>query len=1447
MLEPCPAQAACKSFGDISRSATDLIFSKMGRQVQPAQPSATAGSQSISAPGPGPEAEQGETGATEAYVPRSSRGGGMAQTSLTSRPVFKTRSAPGSRRPGKSALGLDRLAAQRGRKRQRSGPGTTQEDADGDDDDPFGGPDIVIGGGLRRPEAKPTLPPATAPAPAPTAASAPPRSAAPAPPSAEVVSAAQLIQAQAALNNADLGSGTRSVAVPGGAAPTRAQRAELNAWWVRHLRGAPSVRSRGASQWDKRTTADGRPHIADILAGVAEAGGSGGVGATPVSGFSGGDTPRSVAQVPSTPMSVVSKLEDRVGGLGVGGDDEWDAPVALRSVPQRSGGSGATPSTAPVQGSGIGMTESVDDTASVVGSVVAGDDDWDLVTSNASSRRGGTRQYGAYTRHRDCIGEGGDEGDDDAAFERAFYSGEDGAAMGAVEGGGDGAGALAESARFTARAAAAGMVPKGEAKEKGKSAAATAMHRDQEAWENSRLHRSGVVAGGRVDLDAMDEGGRRTQLLVRNIQPPFLDGRISFTTQSAMVPVVRDPTSDMAIISRKGSEQLKWMRAEKEKNAFRPKFWELGGTHMGNVTGAEAKVEEELDETAKAQAALAMAHEQVAEAEAAAPSGADFSAAAAGGRNPTTEAALRAEAAKHVSVTDREDAGGEEGDFKSRSQFASHMGEKGAAVSAFAKGKSIREQREYLPVFAVREELMRVIAENQVIIIVGETGSGKTTQLTQYLHEEGYTDFGMVGCTQPRRVAAMSVAKRVAEEVGTPLGDTVGYAIRFEDMTSERTVVKYMTDGVLLRESLREPDLDQYSAVVMDEAHERSLNTDVLFGILKKVVQRRRDFKLIVTSATMDSGKFSAFFGGVPIFHIPGRTFAVSVFHTQSPAQDYILGAVKQVLDIHITQPPGDVLVFMTGQADIEATCWLLADWVKRKGVKMGPLLVLPMYSQLPADLQAKIFQAAPPGARKVIVSTNIAETSLTVDGINYVVDSGYCKVKVYNPKVGMDSLTVVPVSQANARQRMGRAGRTGPGLCYRLYTQRAFKDEMLPATVPEIQRTNLGNVVLLLKSLGVENMKDFDFMDPPPADNIQNSLYQLWVLGALDNTGALTPLGREMVEFPLDPALSKMLIMGDRLGCSSEVVTVVSMLSVPGVFYRPRDREEESDAAREKFFVPESDHLTLLNVYLQWRKHGYSGAWCTEHFVHIKALRKAREIRQQLMDIMQQRRMQPKTCGHNWDAVRKAICSCYFYNSAQMKGVGEYMNLLTGMPAHLHPSSALFGLGYTPDYVVYHELILTTKEYMQCVTAVDAEWLAEQGPMFFELKATGAARLAQRRRERAAQAAMDAEMSAVAAAAAKGGMGPPPSRPSAAVVAAASAADAGSSGTFQVGAALHRAKRAKVARSATEAAAAASSARRQEREAAATPLWSGQGAIATPGATPLSRGRGGGARRRGL
>jgi pre-mRNA-splicing factor ATP-dependent RNA helicase DHX38/PRP16 len=460
--------------------------------------------------------------------------------------------------------------------------------------------------------------------------------------------------------------------------------------------------------------------------------------------------------------------------------------------------------------------------------------------------------------------------------------------------------------------------------------------------------------------------------------------------------------------------------------------------------------------------------------------------------------------------------------------------------------------------------------------------------------------------------------------------------------------------------------------------------------------------------------------------------------------EDYVMAAVKQTLQIHFNSPPGDILIFMTGQEDISGCCQVLAEKMEKLGDENDspPLLVLPMYSQLPADMQSKIFETAPKGVRKCIVSTNVAETSLTVDGIRYVIDSGFCKLKVYNPKIGMDALNVTPVSRANAKQRSGRAGRTGPGFCFRLYTDRQFRDELMETAVPEIQRTNLGNVVLLLKSLGVKSIKDFAFMDPPPEDNIMNSLYQLWILGALDNTGDLTPMGRRMAEFPLDPPLSKMLLFAhEQGGCSSEVLTIVSMLSVPSVFFRPKDREEESDAAREKFFVPESDHLTLLNVYLRAKQYKFDAQWCTKHFIHAKGIRKAREVHAQLVDLMKQQKLTPRSCGGSWDVVRKSICSAYFYNSSKIKGIGEYINMLSGIPSALHPSSALFGLGYTPDYVVYHELISTTKEYMSCVTAVEGEWLAEMGPMFFSVKESFESALKRRQRERLDAAAMEKDM----------------------------------------------------------------------------------------------------------
>ncbi|KAJ1020455.1 hypothetical protein NDA13_005772 [Ustilago tritici] len=617
--------------------------------------------------------------------------------------------------------------------------------------------------------------------------------------------------------------------------------------------------------------------------------------------------------------------------------------------------------------------------------------------------------------------------------------------------------------------------------------------------------------------------------------------------------------------------------------------------------------------------------------------------------DPKSTSAAKNAAANSVTNNDAK----VEAEGKGDSQFANHL-KPTTGASDFSRTKTLKEQRQYLPTFACRDDLLKIIRENQVVVVIGETGSGKTTQLAQFLHEDGYTQYGLIGCTQPRRVAAMSVAKRVSEEMECKLGGLVGYSIRFEDCTSRDTRIKYMTDGVLLRESLNEGDLDRYSAIILDEAHERSLSTDVLMGLLRKILTRRRDLKLIVTSATMNAERFATFFGGAQTFTIPGRTFPVDVLFSKTPCEDYVDSAVKQALSIHLSHPKGDMLIFMTGQEDIEVTCSVISERLAQID-DAPPLLVLPIYSQMPADLQAKIFDASEGGERKCIVATNIAETSLTVDGIMYVVDGGYSKLKVYNPKVGMDSLQITPISQANANQRSGRAGRTGSGTAYRLYTELAFRNELFANTIPEIQRTNLANTVLMLKSLGVKNLLEFDFMDPPPQDTILNSMYQLWVLGALNNVGELTALGRKMGEFPMEPSLSKMLITSVEYGCSVEMLTIVSMLSVPTVFYRPKERMEESDAAREKFFVVESDHLTLLHVYNQWRNNGYRDSWCTRHFLHPKTLRKAREVRLQLEDILKAQKLGLISCDTDWDGIRKCITAGYFHQAARSAGIGEY------------------------------------------------------------------------------------------------------------------------------------------------------------------------------------------------
>lgn len=627
---------------------------------------------------------------------------------------------------------------------------------------------------------------------------------------------------------------------------------------------------------------------------------------------------------------------------------------------------------------------------------------------------------------------------------------------------------------------------------------------------------------------------------------------------------------------------------------------------------------------------------------------------------------------------------------------------------------SLKEQRESLPIYALKGALLKAFQDYQVLVVIGETGSGKTTQMTQYAVEMGLCKRGMLGCTQPRRVAAMSVAKRVAEEYGCRLGQEVGYSIRFEDCTSSDTIIKYMTDGMLMREYLMDSYLRKYSLLMLDEAHERTIHTDVLFGLLKELIKKRKDLKLIVTSATLDAEKFSAYFFNCPIFSIPGRTFKVEILYTKEPETDYVDAALITIMQIHLSEPAGDILLFLTGQEEIDTACEILYNRMKGLGKTSVPeLIILPVYGALPAEMQARIFEPAPRFARKCVIATNIAEASLTIDGIYYVVDPGFCKQKVFNPKTGMDSLVVVPISQASANQRAGRAGRTGPGKCYRLYTEAAFKSEMLPNSVPELQRSNLANVVLQLKAMGINDLLHFDFMDPPPVQVLVSALEGLYVLGALDEEGLLTRLGRKMAEFPLEPALSKILLASVDLGCSDEVLTIVAMLSVENVFYRPKEKQAQADQKKSRFHQPEGDHLTLLAVYEAWKNSKFSNAWCFENFIQGRAMRRAQDVRKQLLGIMDRFKLDVVTAGRRYDRVRRAITGGFFMQVAKKDPQEGYRTMVEGQPVYIHPSSSLFNR--QPEWVLYHELVLTTKEYMRGTMAIDPKWLTELAPRFYQ------------------------------------------------------------------------------------------------------------------------------------
>ncbi|CAK9807848.1 ATP-dependent RNA helicase DHX15 homolog [Anthophora quadrimaculata] len=636
------------------------------------------------------------------------------------------------------------------------------------------------------------------------------------------------------------------------------------------------------------------------------------------------------------------------------------------------------------------------------------------------------------------------------------------------------------------------------------------------------------------------------------------------------------------------------------------------------------------------------------------------------------------------------------------------------------------KKRITLPVFEYRADFMRLLAQHQCIVLVGETGSGKTTQIPQWCVEySSCIGSKGVACTQPRRVAAMSVAQRVSEEMDVALGQEVGYSIRFEDCSSPKTVLKYMTDGMLLREGMSDPMLDAYQVILLDEAHERTLATDLLMGVLKEVIKQRPDLKLVIMSATLDAGKFQQYFDNAPLMNVPGRTHPVEIFYTPEPERDYLEAAIRTVIQIHMCEEvAGDLLLFLTGQEEIEEACKRIKREMDNLGPEVGELKCIPLYSTLPPNLQQKIFDPAPPtkpnGAigRKVVVSTNIAETSLTIDGVVFVIDPGFAKQKVYNPRIRVESLLVSPISKASAQQRAGRAGRTRPGKCFRLYTEKAYKNEMQDNTYPEILRSNLGSVVLQLKKLGIDDLVHFDFMDPPAPETLMRALELLNYLAALDDDGNLTDLGAVMAEFPLDPQLAKMLISSRDHNCSNEILSITAMLSVPQCFVRPNESKKAADDAKMRFAHIDGDHLTLLNVYHAFKQSFEDPQWCYDNFVNYRSLKSGDNVRQQLSRIMDRfclkRTSTDFTSKDYYINIRKALVDGFFMQVAHLERTGHYLTIKDNQIVQLHPSSCL---DHKPEWVIYNEFVLTTKNYIRTVTDIKPDWLLKIAPQYYDLQ----------------------------------------------------------------------------------------------------------------------------------
>jgi ATP-dependent helicase HrpA len=637
---------------------------------------------------------------------------------------------------------------------------------------------------------------------------------------------------------------------------------------------------------------------------------------------------------------------------------------------------------------------------------------------------------------------------------------------------------------------------------------------------------------------------------------------------------------------------------------------------------------------------------------------------------------------------------------------------------------------EELPIVAHRDEIIETIAKHDVVIISGDTGSGKTTQLPKMCLEAGRGQKKIIGCTQPRRIAAITVAERVAQELGRKYGYLVGHKIRFQDKTTKSTKIKFMTDGILLAETRSDHGLHAYDTLIIDEAHERSLNIDFLIGYAKQLLTKRKNLKIIITSATIDTEKFAAHFNKAPIIEVSGRTYPVEVRYLpvdkdtdNRENNSYIDLAVREVLALHRKRENGDILIFMPTERDINETIELLNQELnplalqKKNGVQKANIRILPLFGRLRAADQSRVFRRFKD--QKIVVATNIAETSVTVPGIRYVIDTGLARITTYNIRARTTSMPVTAVSRASCDQRKGRCGRVSPGTCIRLYSQEDFLNRP-EFTLPEIKRSNLAEVILRMINLKLGDPASFPFIDPPAARAVRDGYALLHELGAIDTSGEeprLSANGKIMALLPLDPRISRMIIEAREHNCLQEIVIIASALAIQDPRIRPAEAEAEADQAHAKFKVHPSDFLSYLKIWEEFNNVPFTGKekdkkksrsqmrkFCQSHFLSYQRLREWQDIYEQVSSILREEKgFTMNRTPASYDNIHYAVLSGFLRNIGFRKGKSIYQGA-QGKEMMLFPGSVLFNKG--GQWVMAAELVETARLYARTAANIKVDWI---------------------------------------------------------------------------------------------------------------------------------------------